>query len=296
MPDVVAGAAFAVLAALFLAAQSLTVRVGTETHRVADVVAAMFATNLLVLVPVAAVSAYPTYALTPSAVAAFAVSGLLGSLLARFCYFHGIARLGASRAEPLKALFPVFATVIAVLVLGESVTPTLALGVLLLVAGGLGVVLDSRRTPATASGRRLWVDVAFPLAAALFLGIDPVFTKLGLAAGTPPLVGLTVRVGAAALGFCGYLAWVSRASGRAWRPRVNRWLVGASVANTGYLVAYYAALDRAPVAVVTSLLGVSTLFVVAGAAVFLQRDERVTWRLAAAALLVVVGAAFVVRG
>ncbi|MFB6078974.1 MAG: EamA family transporter [Halarchaeum sp.] len=296
MSDAVIGAALAVLSALFLAAQSLTVRIGTRTHRVADVVAVMFATNLLVLAPVAGVTAYPDYGLTPRALAAFAASGLLGSLLARFCYFHGIARLGASRAEPLKALFPVFATAVAVVVLGESVTLALAAGVALLVLGGAVVALDSAREPTTASGRRLLLDVSLPVAAALFLGVDPVFTKLGLAAGTPPLVGLTARVAAAALGFGGYLAWRVRASGRAWRPRVNRWLVGASVANTGYLVTYYAALDRAPVAVVTPLLGASTLFVVAGAAVFLRRDERVTWRLAVASLLVVVGAAFVVRG
>ncbi|QLC33096.1 DMT family transporter [Halarchaeum sp. CBA1220] len=296
MADLLAGAGFAVLSAACLAVQSLTVRLGTKTHRVADVIAAMFGVNLLVLVPVAAFTAYPDYGLTPAAIAAFAVSGLLGSLLARFCYFHGIARLGASRAEPLKALFPVFATAIAVAALGERPTLTLAAGVGLLVLGGAVVAADSRATPATASGRRLWLDLVYPLAAALFLGIDPVFTKLGLAEGTAPLVGLTTRVVAAALGFLAYVAWHSHATGERWRPRANRWLLGASVANTGYLVTYYAALDRAPVAVVTPLLGVSTLFVVVGAAVLLRRDERVTWRLGVAAVLVVAGAALVVRG
>jgi drug/metabolite transporter (DMT)-like permease len=50
------------------------------------------------------------------------------------------------------------------------------------------------------------------------------------------------------------------------------------------------------VAVVAPLLGVSTLFVVAGAGLFLQREERVTWRLGAAAVLVVAGAVLVVQG
>ncbi|MBP2251223.1 drug/metabolite transporter (DMT)-like permease [Halarchaeum solikamskense] len=294
MSDTLIGAAFAVLGALCLAVQSLAVRLGTKTHRVTDVVAAMFGVNLLVLVPVAGVVAYPDYRLTPGAVAAFAVAGLLGSLIARFCYFTGIARLGASRAEPLKALFPVFAAGVAVVALGESLT--LAAGVALLVLGSAVVAFDSRATAATASGSRLRAALAYPLAAALFLGIDPIFTKLGLATGTTPLVGLTVRVVAASLGYVAYVAWRRWRDGTAWRPRANRWLLAASVANTAYLGAYYAALGRAPVAVVTPLLGVSTLFVVAGAALFLQREERVTPRLGVAAVLVVAGAALVVRG
>jgi len=296
MSDTLIGAAFAVLGALCLAVQSLTVRLGTKTHRVTDVVAAMFGVNLLVLVPVAGVVAYPDYGLTPGAVAAFAVAGLLGSLIARFCYFTGIARLGASRAEPLKALFPVFAAGVAVVALDESLTLTLAAGVALLVLGGAVVAFDSRATAATASGSRLRAALAYPLAAALFLGIDPIFTKLGLATGTTPLVGLTVRVVAASLGYVAYVAWRRWRDGTAWRLRANRWLLAASVANTAYLGAYYAALGRAPVAVVTPLLGVSTLFVVAGAALFLQDEERVTPRLGVAAALVVAGAALVVRG
>lgn len=290
------GVGFAVLSALALAVQSLTVRLGTKTHSVVDVIAVMFALNLLVLLPVAGVTAYPDYGLTARAVAAFAVAGLLGSLLARLCYFVGIARLGASRAEPLKALLPLFAVGTAVVVLGERVTPTLLAGVAVLVAGGVVVTLDTRASPVTATGRRLWIDVSFPLAAALLLGVDPVFTKVGLAEGTSPLVGVTVRVIAAAAGFGLYLVWRRVRSAKGGSIGVNRWLVAASVANTAYLLSYYAALARTPVAVVTPVLGASTLFVVGGAALFLQREERVTWRLAGGAVLVLIGVVLVVQG
>lgn len=295
MGDALVGAGFTVLAALGLAAQSLAVRLGTRTHRVPEVVAIVFVLNLLLLLPVAGIVAYPRYGVTPTAIGAFAVAGLLGSLVARVCYFVGIARLGASRAEPLKALFPVFAVAIAVLVLGERVTPLLGVGVVLLVVGGLGVATETRSSPATATGRRVWLDMGFPLAAALLLGVDPVFTKLGLAEGTPPLVGLAVRILAAAAGFGLYAAWRRVRARPGWSLDPNRWLLAAGVANTVYLLAYHAALARAPVSVVAPLLGVSTLVVVAGAGLFLQRDEQVTWRLAGATLLVVLGAVVVVR-
>lgn len=290
------GIGFAVLAALALAVQSLAVRVGTKTQSVSAVTAIMYAVNLVVLLPVAVVVAYPEFTITLRALAAFAVAGLLGSLVGRLCYFIGIERLGSSRTEPLKALFPLVAVGTAVLVLGEQVTATLLTGVVLLVLGGIIVTLDSRDSPTAPKGRALWIALSFPLAAALFLGVDPVFTKIGLAEGTSPLVGVTIRILAAAAGFAAYLGWRAARSGGFESMRVTRWLLVASVANTTYLVAYYAALARIDVAVVTPILGLSTLFVVAGAAAFLQGEERVTWRLVGATAIVVAGVVLVVQG
>lgn len=290
------GVGLALLAALGLAVASLAVRLGTDRYRVTEVLAAVFSVNLLVLVPVAVVVGYPAYALTPRAVVAFAAAGVLGSLLGRACYFLGIARLGASRAEPLKALLPLFAVGASVLVLDERVTPLLLGGVGLLVVGGVGVATVARVSPVTATGRRFRVDASFPIAAALLYGVDPVFTKVGLAEGTPAVVGVAVRTVAAAGGFLAYLAWRA-ARGDEGLPSVprGRWLAVAGVANTAYLLAYYAALARAPVVVVAPVTSVSTLFVVAGAAAFLQGSERVTWRLVAAASLVVAGVTVLAR-
>lgn len=287
------GVGFAVVAALALAVQSLAVRLGTDGHRVRDALAVVFAVNLLVLVPLAAVTAHPAYGFTPRALVAFAVAGVLGSLVGRACYYVGIARLGASRAEPLKSLLPLFAVAAAVVTLGERVTPVRGTGVLLLVVGGVVVASEARDSPVTATGRQLYVDMAFPVLAALLYGVDPVFTKVGLAEGTPAVVGVAVRATAAAVGFVGYLSWRA-ARGRAVRVRADPWLAVAGAANTIYLLAYYAALARTPVVVVAPVLGVSTLFVVVGAAAFLQGVEQVTWRLVGATTLVVVGVLLVV--
>lgn len=295
-PGLLLGIGFALLAAIALAVQSLSVRVATRTRSVVEVIGVMFAVNLLVMIPVAGVAAYPEYNVTVVALGAFTAAGLMGSLLARACYFIGIVRLGSSRTEPLKALLPLFAVGAAVVVLDERVTPVLGVGIALLLIGGVAVTFESRGSPTAPTGRQLWIALAFPLGAALFLGVDPVFTKLGLAEGTSALVGVTIRVIAAAAGFGVYLLWRTLRDGTLVPMRASRWLVVAAVANTAYLLAYYAALARAPVTVVTPVLGASTLFVVVGAAGFLQRDERVTWRLVGAAVVVVLGVAFVVQG
>lgn len=297
--ETLVGVGLAVLAAVGLAVQGLAVRVGTSSRRVSDALAVVFVVNLVVLVPLAAVT-HPASAwgqgLDATALAAFATAGVLGSLLGRACYFVGIARLGASRAEPIRALLPLVAVATAVVVLGEPVTPGVVGGVLLLVVGGIVVGTEARASPVTASGRRLRRDLLYPLAAAVLYGVDPVVTKLAFSSGTSVAVGLVARTGAAAAGFGAYLAWRAVRSGRRPSISADRWLVLAGVANTGYLLAYYGALARAPVVIVTPVTSLSTIFVVAGAAGVLQQDERVTPRLVAAATVVVLGATIVALG
>jgi uncharacterized membrane protein len=73
-----------------------------------------------------------------------------------------------------------------------------------------------------------------------------------------------------------------------------KWFLAAGVANTLFLLVYYAALSVAPVALVVPITQTSLLFVVGLSAVFLQRLERVTPRLVVASVLVAAGAALVV--
>jgi drug/metabolite transporter (DMT)-like permease len=296
MVNLLLGAGFAILAALGLAVQSLSVRLSTKDQSVTEVVAFMFVVNALVLVPVTAIVYYPAYGITVASLVAFAIAGVLGSLLARVCLFTGIHRLGASRAEPLKSIFPLVAVLSAVVVLGEAMSVALLVGIVLLVGGAVGVSLDARQSPVTATGRRVWIDLSYPLAAAVLLGADPVFTKLGLAEGTPALVGLTIRVLAAAGGFGVYLLWRRTRQHDALSIHPTRWLLLASLANTVYLGAYLAALARAPVSVVTPILGASPLLVLSASAAFVQGEERVTLRLALAVLVLVVGVVLVLVG
>jgi drug/metabolite transporter (DMT)-like permease len=254
MDGVTLGVGFAVLAAVALAVQSLAVRVSTRTRSLTDLVAGVFAVNVLVLLPVTVAVHGPSYGLTARSVVAFAVGGFLGSLLARVALFVGIQRLGASRAEPLKSTFPLVAVAGAVLLLEEPLTTTLVVGVVLLVGGAAAVSWDTRASPTTASGRRAWVDMGFPLAAALLLGLDPVFTKTGLAEGTPALVGVTVRVLAAASGFGLYLLVDRLRNHGPWPVRPDRWTLVTGLANTTYLGAYLIALGRAPVSAVAVLV------------------------------------------
>lgn len=284
------GVGFAVVAAAALALQSIAVRLSTRTVAVTDVMSAVFAVNLLVLVPVTALVHGDALELTPTALAAFAVAGVLGSLFARAALFVGIDRLGPSRAESLKSTFPLVAVGAAIVGLNEPLTAPLLLGTLLLVGGAVVVSWDAR----TAKGST--GDLAFPLAAALLLGIDPVFTKVGFGEGTPALVGVTVRVVAAAAGFALYLGWRHTRQGERPSLRPTRWVALAALANTAYLAAYLMALSRTPVSVVTPIIGASPLLVLLGSVTVDDAGEQITRRLVVGVLVLVSGVALVLRG
>jgi drug/metabolite transporter (DMT)-like permease len=284
------GVGFAALATIALALQSIAVRLSTRSVPVVDVVSAIFVGNLLVFVPATVLLHGTTPRLTPVAIAAFSVAGLLGSLLARVALFVGIDRLGPSRAESLKSTFPLFAVVAAVIVLEEQLTTPLVLGIALIVFGAAAVSWDTRTTDGGATGIR------FPLAAAFLLGIDPVVTKIGFAEGTPALVGVTVRVAAAAAGFGVYLGWRLFRRGESPQLRLTRWVAIATLANTVYLLAYLAALSHVPISVVTPIVGASPVVVLAASAATARTGERLTARLALGVVVLVTGVALVVLG
>lgn len=277
------------LASLATAIQVVCVRIGTVEGRSADALVVVLLTNVGVLVPLALVSGYPTYGLTPRALVAFGAAGLVGTMLGRAFYFAGIERVGASRAEPVKGTMPLFATGVAVVVLGETVSVGRIGGIALVVCGvavlSRELAADAGKTDANPR------DLSIPLVGAFFYGIESTFAKLGFAEGTPILVGLGVKTLVATITFLAYLRWRGALpTGGAFTTDRLRWYLGAGAANTTFLLAYYGALAVAPVVVVVPILQTSPLFVLVLSYLFLPRLERVTPRLVAAAAIVVVGA------
>jgi drug/metabolite transporter (DMT)-like permease len=67
----------------------------------------------------------------------FALAGFLNFALGRLLNTIGIKLVGVSKAAPLFSTAPLFATVLGVTFLNESITPQLILGTLLVVAGAV---------------------------------------------------------------------------------------------------------------------------------------------------------------
>lgn len=284
------GVVLAALGAFGLAAMSLAIRYGTRRTRSTDALVVVLVVNVALLTPIAVVVGDLGSFTLPS-VAAFAAAGLVGTMAGRAMHFEGIRRVGSSRAEPIKSSQPLHASLIAVVVLGEIVTPGHALAMVAIVVGIAIITREHARVDGE-STRASLRGLAFPFAAAFFYGIEPTFAKLGFAEGTGVFPGLVVKTVAAGLGFLAYLWWTRGLPrpGDVERAELP-WLVGAGVANTWFLVAYYAALNVEPVSVVVPLVQSSPLLVILLSLVLVSDElERVTWRLAAGGAVTVAGA------
>lgn len=289
------GIAFSAFAAFLFAAQNVFVRVATDTGDVGDAVVVVMGTNALLVVPPAAVLYYPTYDLSWLSAGAFIAAGLVGLTAGRICLYGGIKAIGASRTTPIVSASAVVSGVLAILILDESVTVRHGIGIGFIVVG-IAIIswvtaVDSEPdVPLRETGRSLLL----PLGAAFFIGVEPIFVRTGLDTGTPILVGLAVMMLTAFAGYIGYRRLRDRTiTTSPWSPQM-RWYVAAGVTSAGGLIAYFAALGAAPVVIVTPIVQTAPLIVIALSIAFLPRRlERVTWRLIAAAVIVVVGATLV---
>lgn len=287
------GAALALLAAIAIAAQVIFVRVGTEEGSPLDVLTVVLSISAVVVVVVAAFTHYPRYGITPMAMLAFAGAGVTGTFLGMITYYASIEKLGASRTEPLKASMPLYATFFAVILLGEHLTEGNLAGVVLIVVGIALISWESRSTPSPGIDNSLRT-MALPLVTAMLFGVEPIFAKFGFAEGTPPMVGLAIKVVVALVSLLSYIWWRGSLNGLPRRVAPNlRWYLAAAVTYSAFLISFYAGLDAAPVVVVIPLFQTSPLIVIVLSAIFLRRIERITPRLVAGAGVVIAGAVVV---
>ncbi|MEF8841499.1 MAG: EamA family transporter [Haloarculaceae archaeon] len=302
VPGVAAGALLAVLAALGWAGQYLFIRLGTRTGSVTDAMLVSLACNAALVVPAVAVLYYPEYGLTLRSTAAFAGAGIAGSVLSRVAQFEATRSIGASRTAPVVSSTALVSALLAVLFLGETLTVLHLAGIVLIVGAVAVISRETARDDGTVESLSdAGAYLLLPVLAAVTLGVEPILLKFGFAAGTPTFVGLAVMLSAAAVGYAAFVAArdgppalspssVAAADGEGGTDANLRWYLGAGVAGTLALVGYFAALAVAPVVVVVPILQAAPLLVVGLSAVFLPQGlERVTPRLVAAAIAVVVG-------
>lgn len=289
---VLLGVAFAALAAVAISCSSLALRVGTTGGGAMDALIVVQLVNVVLFLPAAALLHAGDYRLTLTAVAAFGVAGLVGTVLGRAFTYTSIERIGASRTEPIKSSQPLHATVVAVLLLGETVNAAHFVGIVLIVLG-IGVISwESTRRREDGVGGVAPRDLLIPLVGAFFYGIEPIFAKVGFGQGTPVLVGLSIKTLVAFVAFGAYLRARGLLPDRV-RTGNFRWYVAAGVCNSAFLFLYYLGLEVAPVSIVVPIVTTSPLVVAVLSWAFLSHLEHVTWRLVTAASIVVAGAVII---
>jgi drug/metabolite transporter, DME family len=217
-----------------------------------------------------------------SGFALFAAAGVIGTVAGRLLRFVAIDRVGASIAAALTNLNPLFAALLAIVMLGERVTWPIALGTLVIVCG---TVLLSFAPQKIGFRRR---HLIVPVLSALCFGVVAVLRKLGLGQ-MGPVAGAAVNVTTALVAYGAFLlASGQRASMLVARPSVG-YLLAAGLAENAAVFMNLLALRAGMVSVVTPLYGTTPIFVLALSAIFLRDVETVTGKLVLGTVLIVVG-------
>lgn len=294
--DFLLGVMLSLVGAIALAGVSLFVRLGTEEGRVTDAVIFTASMNLLILLPAVAVVYYPNYGLTRFSFVSFAAAGLTGTVLGRILRYTSIMKIGASRTEPIVTAWVIFASLLGVVVLDETLTVLHALGILCVVGGIALIAWETGHEQSKGLSRRqLMIGLTIPIVASLFMGSEPIFASLGLAEGTPAPVGATIKSFAGLSGLLLYFRLTNTLPGPVVMQAKNtRWFVLAGLSSTFALLCYYFGLVFVPVNVLAPIFATNVLFVIIlSRLVMPQRLERVTWKLVSAATIVVAGVVLV---
>ncbi|MEM1579165.1 MAG: DMT family transporter [Archaeoglobaceae archaeon] len=63
------------------------------------------------------------------------IAGAISGAIAMTFYFRALEEIGASRAVPITAVYPMFTAVFSLIILSEALTPRLLFGILLIIVG-----------------------------------------------------------------------------------------------------------------------------------------------------------------
>lgn len=222
----------------------------------------------------------------------FMAAGAMGQGMGQLAFYMGIERMGVSRATPIQSSTPIWAALFAALLLAERPGPAVWAGTLLIVFGVSLLSLEEVRERSRPGGGGRGALV-YPVLSSVLYALVPIFMKQGFAIQKTPFLGigcaflmgtLVVLAGRPLLPGGGKIQADRRALG---------FLLVAAFANTLAAAGFWVALTFADVSLVLPLSRLVPLWVVVLSYFFLGHLERLTWRVAFSAALVVAGGVLV---
>lgn len=218
----------------------------------------------------------------------FILAGLFAPVLARLCNYMGIQHIGVNLSTPITTANPIVSVTLAVVFLGEVLSPLGVPGVVAVVLGGS--LLATVGSSSTAD-----VDVryfAFPLLAMVLFGTAQVIRKVALEFVAFPTVGAAVSMTVSWGIALGYVA--VRGGQLSVDRRSLRFFVPAGIVSSVGVALLYTALDLGRVVIVTPMLNTSPLFALGLSYLFARGAELFNWRVLVGTVSIVVGVALLV--
>lgn len=218
----------------------------------------------------------------------FILAGIFSPALVRWLYFISLDRLGPSVSSSILSTGPAFTAIAATIFLKEKLTVYISLGIVLIITG----IIILERSISNGDNFRVQrkKDLIFPLLSAVFLGLAIVFRKMGLNLLDEPVFGLTVGF-LTSLIFYSMLCLLFKSMRKS--ISLNRsdflFLCAAGVALTaGWLTLFYA-LSYGDAIIVAPLSSIQPVMVVGLSYLFLKDIEKISRKMIAGIVLVLIG-------
>jgi uncharacterized membrane protein len=226
--------------------------------------------------------------INPDGLLLFVIAGLLAPAIARLFYFKGMETAGISANACIFATYPLYTSITATLLLGEVLTAENWAGLACIIVGVIfvGRNINNGNTQTKTTTKK---GLIVPILGSLAIAFSQIFRKEGLNIYSEPLLGVAVGYTTSLIVYLLVIAFSKNAK----RPQFSRsdlrhfWKPGVGIA-AGWLLSFFA-LSQAMVSIVVPILQTELLFILLFAYIFLRKQEKVTLKLAASALLIVAG-------
>ena len=216
-----------------------------------------------------------------------ASAGLVHLILARFLFFTATRVIGANPSVAISRVSIVFSVMLGVVFLGESVTPWLVFGAVVIMVGAVMTTVDFHNSSIHFSAvgllLGLGVAIASSVSAALIRPVMEVTDSVFAAAG---VMYLSAFAGVVVL-----LAISSRLRKQlAVQERRSQWLfvISAIILVAGHL-SRFKALEDTPVSIVQPLIATMVIFVLAFSWIINRKIDIFNWRVITGIILVLTG-------
>ena len=278
IPEIVA-----MFSAMGWAGDSVLVRLGV---RRSNIFAAMLMSYLVSVTCIWTylVATTPLVFLRSRAMVYFLISGCLQPLFARALFYEGITRIGVARTGPLRGAEPLFATIIAVVLLHERPGIMVYLGTALIM-GSLWLISGSR------GGAAKWrlVDAALPLGAGLVSAISQTLRKEGLKILPNPFVATAIVTSTSLALLISFILLTKRVNLLRMPRQSFLFFVAAGCVAVSAQVTNFIAIGQGDLSVIIPLLNTTPLFTVLFSGLFLRSLETLSPRIVVGASLMVGG-------
>ncbi len=221
----------------------------------------------------------------------FAIAGILAPGIVRLLYYKGMSVLGTSINASIFATYPIYASVLAVMLLKEAFTPLNWIGIVC-VSCGVIYLERSLNEPRIGKKRISKRSLVFPLLAGLTSAISQIIRKHGLNIYSEPLLGVSIANFVSFMLFLVLTIFYSEHNSRVSSKDFRLfWKAGVCQAVAWLFIFYALSVEK--VLIVAPLSQTEPLFVLLFTYLYLKEVERASLKVILGAILIVMGAILV---